>query len=138
MKRLFKPLLPLLAVVAAGCGIGPHVDDYNAALVASAQATCICDGWKPQFSSEAECRAERPPSEAKQACVEALFKNIEGDYEAQLDCATAALNRAAACVNGKTCTDLARLQCPFTLAAELDDCPDLPNDVQQELNECLN
>jgi hypothetical protein len=138
MKRLFEPLLVLSVALAAGCGIGPHVDDYLDALVAWEQTTCGCDSWKGTHDSEAQCRAERPPTAAEQACVEALFKNTPGDYEVQLDCAAAAYNRASACLGGKTCTDIARAACPFDLVGELADCPDLPNDVLQELNECLN
>jgi hypothetical protein len=138
MKRLFKPLLPLFVAVAAGCGVGPHVDDYNESLVASWHATCTCDGWKPQYSSEAECRAGRAPDAAEQACVEALFKNIDGDYEPHLDCRTAAQNRYTGCLNSKSCTDLARLGCLGDYLDEVEDCPDLPSDVDQELAECLN
>lgn len=137
MKRLVMPVLSVLVAFAAGCGIGPHVDDFNEAVVAAQQATCACGG-DVGYSSEEECRVERPPSAADQACVEALFKNIGGDYEAHLDCRTAAQNRFASCLSSKTCTDLARLGCAGELADDLEDCPAFPDNVQRDLNECLN
>jgi hypothetical protein len=135
MRRLLKPLFPLFAVIAAGCGIGPHVDDYNESLVASGVAGCNCGG--AGYPSEAVCREEVPPNTAEQACIEALFKNIDGDYEVHLDCRTAAQNRLAGCLNSHECSDgLGRLACANTALMELADCPDFPADVQQELNEC--
>ena len=136
MKRLFG-LFVLSAAV--GCGIGPHVDDYVDAVAAGSVASCACEGYKILlFSSEEECRAEAPPDEAERGCVEALFKAQSADYEAHLDCRTAANQRYAACLNSKTCTDLARLECLAQLADEEEDCPDFPSDVQNDLNQCLD
>lgn len=134
MKRLFTPVTSVLLVIAASCGIGPTVDDYNDSLVAAALAGCPCGHIG--YSSEDECRAEAPPTAAEQACIEALFKNVEGDYEAHLDCRAAVNNRFASCLNAKTCTDAARLGCGLDYADEIEDCPDLPADVEQELAEC--
>jgi hypothetical protein len=136
MKRLSMPIVSVLVALAAGCGVGPHVDDFNESLVAQALAGCACGNIG--YSSEEECREVAPPSAGEQACVEALFKNAEGDYEAQLDCRTAAQNRLASCLNSKSCTDLARLGCAGEAADDLNDCPDLPNDINKELFECLN
>jgi hypothetical protein len=134
MKRLVMPVLSAFVALASGCGIGPHVDDFNESVVAAEAANCAC----PVGTSVEACRAERIPTAAEQACVEALFKNIDGDYEAHLDCRTAVNNRLAACLNSRTCTDLARLGCGVDALDELEDCPKFPSDVQKELNECLN
>ncbi|MFY0535295.1 hypothetical protein [Nannocystis pusilla] len=80
----------------------------------------------------------RAPSAGEQACVEALFKNADGDYEAQLECRTAVQNRLANCLNSKTCTDLARLGCAGEALEDEADCPDLPNDINNELRQCLD
>ena len=136
MKRMLTPLLSVAVALVAGCGIGPHVDDYTDALVASAVASCACGGLT--YSSEEECRAEFPPDGGDQACLEALFKNADGDFEGHLDCRAAAHNRAAACANAKTCTDLARLGCLTQLVDELEDCPALPAEIQRDHDECLN
>ncbi|WP_143140334.1 hypothetical protein [Nannocystis exedens] len=130
------PIVSVLVAFAAGCGVGPHVDDFNESLVAAAVAGCACGNIG--YSSEEECRAEAPPDEGEQACIEALFKNAEANYEAQLDCRTAVNNRLASCLNSKSCTDLARLGCGGEAAEDLEDCPDLPNDINQELAECRN
>lgn len=132
MKRLSMPIVSVLVALVAGCGIGPHVDDYNESLVAAALAGCGCS------ANEDECREDAPPSAGEQACVEALFKNAEGDYEAQLDCRTAVQNRLASCLNSKTCTDLARLGCAGEAIEDEADCPDLPNDINNELRQCLD
>jgi hypothetical protein len=134
MKRLSMSLLSVFVAVATGCGIGPEIDDFNEAAVAAASANCECPGLL--YGSEEECRADTVPTAAEQACVEALFKNIEGDYEPHLVCRTNATNRLASCLNSRTCTDLARLTCGTDYADEVEDCPAFPADVQQELNEC--
>lgn len=137
MKRLFKPLLSLLVGFALGCGIGPHVDDYNESLVAAALATCTCGGFT--FGDEAKCRAEFPPNGAEQGCLEALFKNTEGDWEAHLDCRAAANNRYASCINGSSCTDLLRrLECLNQLNDELEDCPKFPSELKRDHDDCLD
>lgn len=132
MKRLSMPIVSLLVAFAAGCGVGPHVDDFNESLVAKELAECGCT------PNEEECREDAPPTAGEQACVEALFKNAEGNYEAQLDCLTAANNRLAGCLNGKACTDLARLGCGVDALDDIEDCPDLPNDIANELRQCLD
>ncbi len=135
MKRLIG-LFVLSAAV--GCGIGPHVDDYLDAAAAAAAATCACDGYKVLlYSSEEECLAEFPPDEAERGCVESLFKAQSADYEAHLDCRAGAANRLAACLNGKTCTDLARLECLTQYGDEEEDCADFPSELQADLDECL-
>ncbi|MCY0993080.1 hypothetical protein OV203_38415 [Nannocystis sp. ILAH1] len=136
MKRLSMPIVSVLVALAAGCGVGPHVDDYNESLVAAALASCSCGNGG--YSSEEECREEAPPDAGEQACVEALFKNAEANYEAQLDCRTAVQNRLASCLNDKTCTDLARLGCAGEALEDEADCPDLPNDINNELRQCLD
>lgn len=139
MKRLHKPLLSLLVGVALGCGIGPHIDDYNESLVATALASCACGGHAVlQFASEEECRAKAPPSASEQACIEALFKNVSGEFEVHLDCRTAANNRYASCLNSRTCTDLARAQCFLDWLDEIEDCPKFPAELEKDHNECLN
>ncbi|MBZ5714566.1 hypothetical protein K7C98_35485 [Nannocystis pusilla] len=127
-------LSSVFVAVATGCGIGPEIDDFNQSAVAAAVADCPCGHIG--YSSEEECRAEAPPTAAEQACVEALFKNIEGDYEPHLVCRTGANNRFANCLTSKTCSDLARLACLTDYADEVEDCPAFPADVQQELTEC--
>lgn len=128
--------IPLLALLAAACGNGPEVKDFNEALVASALAECGCGGLT--YGSEEDCRAKHPPTEADQACVEALFKNTDIDYGPHLECRTAARNTYAACLNSKSCTDLARLGCFGDWLADDNDCPDFPSDVQVDLNQCLD
>jgi hypothetical protein len=138
MKRLLS-LVPVIAALAAGCGNVPEAKDYNDALVAVGVAECAC-GAHVLFGaeSEAECQAEHPPSEGEQACVEALFKSLDPDFGPHLECRTAAENRYASCLSSKTCSDLARAGCLGERIDELEDCPALPDDVQKELNECLN
>lgn len=137
MKRL-SGLFVLSA--ALGCGIGPHVNDFNDAVVAASAASCRCEGYLVLFqgyTSEEQCLAEWPPDEAEQGCVESLFKAQDVDYQDHLDCRTGALNRLASCLNGKTCTDTARLGCVTQYADEEEDCPDVPAELQQDLDECL-
>jgi hypothetical protein len=132
MKRLSMSLLSVFVAVATGCGIGPEIDDFNESAVAAASAKCEC----PILTSEEACRAETIPTEAEQACVEALLKNTEGDFEPHLTCRTAAYNRLASCLNSRTCTDVARVTCDVDYGDEVEDCPAFPADVQQELIEC--
>jgi hypothetical protein len=138
MKRLLA-FVTLAAAFVPGCGNVPEAKEYNESLVAAGGATCACNGHALLlFSSEAECRAEFPPSEAEQGCVEALFKSLDPDFGPHLDCRTAANQRYASCLNAKTCTDLARGSCVTELNDELEDCPDFPDEVQADLNDCLN
>jgi hypothetical protein len=136
MKRLSMPLLSVFFAVAVGCGIGPEIDDFNESAVAAALAGCDCGGLP--YGSEEECREEAPPNAAEQACVEALLKNTDGDFEPHLVCRTGANNRLTNCLNSRTCTDLARLTCLTDYADEVEDCPAFPADVDQELRECAN
>ncbi|MCY1055300.1 hypothetical protein [Nannocystis sp. SCPEA4] len=132
MKRLSMSLMSVFVAVATGCGIGPEIDDFNESAVAAASANCECPG----LVSEEECREDTIPTAAEQACVEALLKNTEGDWEPHLTCRTAANNRLANCLSSRTCTDVARFTCGVDYADEVEDCPAFPADVQQELNEC--
>lgn len=138
MKRLLA-FVTLAAAFVPGCGNVPEARDYNESLVAAAQASCACDAHGLLgFGSEAQCRAEFPPSEAEQGCVEALFKSLDPDFGPHLECLTAANQRYASCLNSKTCSDLARLGCLGDRNDEIEDCPDLPSDVQADVNDCLN
>lgn len=138
MKRLLA-FVTLAAAFVPGCGNVPEAREFNKALVAARQATCACDAHGLfGYSSEAECRAEFPPSEADQSCVEGLFKSLDADFGPHLECRAAAHDRYTACLNTKSCTDLARLGCLGTLNDEVEDCPDLPSEVQADLNECIN
>lgn len=128
--------LPLLAALLAGCGNVPEAKDFNDSLVAGALASCACGGLT--YGSEEQCRAEFPPDEADQACVEALFKSLDADFGPHLECRSAAQQRYAACLNGKSCTDLARVGCYTQLIDEEEDCPDFPAEVQTDLNQCLD
>lgn len=137
MKRLLTSLVSLTVALGAGCGIGPHVDDYNDALVAAALATCTCGGLT--YGSEDKCRAEYPPDSGDLACIEALFKNADADYEPHLDCRTAAGNRYVACMNSSKCTDiLGRGACVLQLADEIEDCPKFSAEVQRDHDQCLD
>ena len=133
MKRLAMPLLSVFFAVASGCGIGPEIDDFNESAVAAAAAGCECT-IPPR--TEEQCRADTIPTAAEQACVEALLKNTDGDWEPHLVCRTGANNRLASCLNSRTCTDLARLACLTDYADEVEDCPAFPADVERELAEC--
>jgi hypothetical protein len=133
-----KRLLAFVTVIAA-CGNVPEARDFNESLVAAGQASCQCNGHLLLlFSSESECVAEFPPSEAEQGCVESLFKSLDPDFGPHLECRTAANQRYASCLSSKTCSDLARGSCVGDLTDEIEDCPDLPDDVQADLNDCLN
>lgn len=128
--------IPLLAALAAACGNAPEAKDFNEALVAAALAECGCGGLT--YGSETDCRAQHPPDGTEQACVESLFKSLDVDYGPHLECRTAARNTYAACLNGKSCTDLARLGCFGDLLSAENECPDFPSDVQNDLNQCLD
>lgn len=133
-----KRLLAFVTVIAA-CGNVPEARDFNESLVAARAETCKCGNHSLLlFSSESECLAEFPPSEAEQSCVEGLFKSLDPDFGPHLECRAAANNRFASCLASKTCTDLGRLGCAGDLADEEEDCPDFPSEVQAELNDCLN
>lgn len=138
MKRLLTFVI-LAAAFVPGCGNVPEAKEYNESLIAAGQASCACDAHVVLgFGSEADCRVEFPPSEGEQACVEALFKSLDADFGPHLDCRTGANQRYASCLNSRTCSDLERLGCLGELNDELNDCPDFPGDVQQELTECLD
>ncbi|HEY0137561.1 MAG TPA: hypothetical protein VGB85_25930, partial [Nannocystis sp.] len=74
---------------------------------------------------------------AERGCVEGLFADAKVDYSAVLDCRAEAYARTATCLNSLTCTDTARGDCYKDLVEDIDACPDLPDDVEKDLNDCI-
>lgn len=131
-------LFPLILPLAIGCGNVPEAKDFNESLVAARRAFCSCDGYKLLYSSEQECQSEFPPSEAQQACVETLFKNLNADFGGNLECLTSVNYNYATCLNSRTCSDLERFKCLPEWSDQQEDCPKFPDDVQRDLDDCLD
>lgn len=135
MKRLLT--FVILAAFAPACGNVPEAKDFNESVVAYKLAECACAPELQGYGSVDACRADHPPSEGEQACVKELFKSIDADFGPTLDCRTGANQVYAGCLNSRSCTDLARVGCFTDWLGDLNACPDFPNDVQKELDECL-
>lgn len=147
--RLALRVVPLLLGLGLACAPdeADYVIDYLNASDSARRAVCDCNhddaiallffGASP-YSSVEECKAEIVYSSAERGCVEGLFADEEVDYGSVLDCRAGAASRAAGCLSGKTCTDTARAGCFSTFQKEYTDCPDLPNSVENKLNDCLS
>lgn len=146
MRRL------LLVPFALGLGLAcaptesDYVGDYISASDAARREICECDYDNllltafigGPFGSAEECVAEYGFNSAERGCIEGLFADEATDYSAVLDCRSDVANRASACLNSKTCTDTARADCVSDYYDDYEDCPTLPADVEQQLNDCLN
>ncbi len=148
MTRL--PHLALLALVLMPACNGDDeasaVQDYLAGADGYTRNICACEYNNPlilltllkaPYASSEACLMDLPPGAAERGCVEGLFQDQSVDYEAVLDCRAAALDRSDACLRNKTCTDTARGGCYVDLSDEIKSCPDLPDEVENKLNDCL-
>lgn len=132
----------LLALLPA-CGEKASVGDFIDSADSYARQVCACDYNNPlvvynlPYGSAEACLESLPANSSERGCVEGLFKDEDVDYSAALDCRAGAFDRAAACLDGKTCTDTARSECYAQLGDEIEDCPELADDVQNRLNDCL-
>ena len=138
-------LSALLLVPACNDGESGVVADYLDSADAYARGVCECEynnallllGLHPPYGSPEECLMDLPANSAERGCVEGLFKDASVDYSAVLDCRADAQRKATACLNSLTCTDTARIDCYTTASDEIQLCPDLPNDVESQLTDCL-
>ncbi len=148
MTRLprFALLALLLAPACNGDDESAAVEDYVDGVDGYTRNICACEYNNPlilvglnklSYSATEECLMDLPPNSAERGCIDGLFQDQSVDYAAVLDCRAAALGRSSACLKGKTCTDTARGDCYVTLADEVGSCPDLPDDVETKLNDCL-
>ncbi len=146
MTNLRAAALFVLSAVFAlpACGEKASVGDYIDSADAYARNVCECEYDNPlavyklpAYGSREECLADFPANSAERGCVEGLFKDIEIDYSAALDCRAAAFARASSCLNSKTCTDTARGDCYEDLLDEGEDCPDIDDKTEMQLNDCL-
>ena len=149
-----RPLLALLALLAPlalmpACGGDDEagaVDDYLAGIDANARNLCACEYNNPlyllalgkvAYGSTEECLMDLPPSSAERGCTQGLFQDQTVDYTAVLACRADALARGNACLDAKTCTDTARVDCYKAYSDEVSACADLPDDVENKLTDCL-
>lgn len=147
MTRL--PYLALLALILApACGDdeADAVGDYVDGVDGYTRNICECEYNNPLYllslgkviyGSADECLMDLPPNAAERGCIDGLFQDQSVDYSSVLNCRAAALSRSNGCLASKTCTDTARVDCYATLADEVSSCPDLPDDVETKLNDCL-
>jgi hypothetical protein len=89
------------------------------------------------YDSKEECLEDLPANSAERGCVEGLFADATVDYSAVLDCRAEAYARSATCLNSRTCTDTARGDCYKDLGDDIDACPDLPDSIENDLNDCI-
>ena len=122
------------------------VQDYLAGVDGFTRNVCACEFGNPfvlvplgkiAYGSSEACLMDLPPSAAERGCTEGLFQDQTVDYGAVLECRAEALDRSDDCLRAKTCTDTARTGCYTTLDDEIKSCPDLPDDVEAKLIDCL-
>ena len=143
-RKLLAPVALVLGLaLAPACGEKASVGDFIDSADGYAKAVCQCDFANPllvynlPYGSGEECLMEFPANSSERGCVEGLFKDEDVDYSAALDCRAGAFDRAGSCLRSKTCTDTARSGCYSQFADEIEDCPEIADDVQQRLNDCL-
>lgn len=147
MRQLLR-LVPFILGIGLACAPDErdYVGQYLTASDSALREVCECDYNNPlvllgfgytAFDSVQSCEAEVGIDSAERGCVSGLFADEATDYSAVLDCRADAAGRASACLNGKTCTDTARIDCFSQYGDEVEDCPDLPDDVENKLNDCL-
>ncbi len=132
-----------MALTMAACGKSA-VDAYIEGADDYADAVCECDFGNslvvfqiPAYDNSTECRADLPSNSAERGCLRGLFADEPIDYSPTLECRADALRVAAACIRGKSCTDLARLACYADLGRDNDACPDLPSSLENRMVDCL-
>ncbi len=141
----FCSLSSLFIALACGGGEPESVGSFISNADRYARSVCECEygnlalvliGKAPYKSKEA-CLADLPANSAERGCVEGMFTDAMVDYSAVLDCRADAYSRAASCLNALTCTDTMRGDCYGDLDSEIKLCPDLPDDVEDQLRDCL-
>jgi hypothetical protein len=149
MRHALRLVAPFSLGLALACGNSEsnRVEDYLDASDAALHEVCECGyddqlllltfGYLESYDSVEACDAEVGIDSAERGCVEGLFADEPTDYSAVLDCRAASARNAGACLNGKTCTDTARSGCFEQYFDEVEDCPDLPDGVEDKLNDCL-
>jgi len=140
-------LTVVLAPLASACNDGESavVADYLDSADSYARELCECDynnpllllGLHAPYASVEACTMDLPSNSAERGCVEGLFKDASVDYSAVLDCRAEAQRKATACLGARTCTDTARLACFKDANDEAKLCPDLPDNVEAQLTDCL-
>ena len=141
-------LIPFILGLGLACAPdeSDYVGDYLSASDAALREICECEYDNLAFSlftggpydSVEECVAEYGINSAERGCIEGLFADEATDYSAVLDCRAQAAGRGSSCLNSKTCTDTARSACVSDYYDAVEKCPDLPNDVEAKLNDCLS
>ena len=138
-------LCSLLAPLSCGGGEPESVAGFIDGIDHYARSVCECEynslallfaGKKPYGSTE-ECLADLPANSAERGCVEGLFSDAAVDYSAVLDCRADVYARGASCLDALTCTNTARGDCYKNIDDDYKACPDLPDNVDQQLNDCL-
>lgn len=144
-RKLVPLLCSLLAPLACGGGEPESVGAFIDTADRYARGVCECEYGnlalvligKAPYGSKEECLADLPANLAERGCVEGMFAEAKVDYSAVLDCRADAYNRAATCLNTLTCTDTMRGACYGELDDQYKACPDLPDDVENQLRDCL-
>jgi hypothetical protein len=144
---MFRRFAPLALLALTVCNNEANsVDGYLDSIDGFFATACECDHdnvillaliLRPPYDSPEECREDLGVDSSERGCVEGLFTDEATDYRGVTDCRAAANERAASCLSSKTCTDTARADCYEQLADEVEDCPTLPDDLNDRLNDCL-
>ncbi len=147
LSSLLVALVSVASVTTVSCGggepesVGAYIDSADR----YARSVCECEynslallfAGKTPYKSKEACLSDLPANSAERGCVEGLFGDAVVDYSAVLDCRADAYARSSTCLNALTCTDTSRTDCYDALDDEYKQCPDLPNDVEKQLNDCL-
>ena len=145
LQRLALASLAFFSLPACNEGESGVVADYLDSADGYARQVCECEynnallllGLHPPYPTTEECLMDLPANSAERGCVEGLFKDAAVDYSAVLDCRAEAQRKATACLGTLTCTDTARIDCYTNAADETKLCPDLPDNIESQLTDCL-
>lgn len=149
--------LQRLAALALALSLGPvcapseadHVGDYLAARDDGIRGICKCDynqalaislfRFPPEtYGSTEECVSENVHDSAVNGCVSGLFADEPVDYSSVLDCRARAIDEGAACLSAAMCDQTGtRVDCYDAYTDAYNACADLPDDVENKLNDCL-
>lgn len=125
----------LLAGLAVGCSGGSIEDDaqeYADTLNEAQTLVCECD------DDPETCRAENLVSQTDIDCLKGVASDNPAEVRPTLSCAQVAATKYLNCVKPLACTEsTAFLGCVFTLAGELQECPQPPASVDAMIDACI-
>ncbi len=131
----------LVLLVLAGCGVSSNELVESSIGEINAQIDVACDCYAElTYPSRSACEDDLGfigPS--RERCVKDAYADDEASSQAHLECVLPLLEEYTECVNDRvTCSDLRELiPCNEDYDLGLRSCPEVPTNVQRDLDDCF-